>query len=125
VSAYRRRLCDILSAYRRRLCDIHGEWEQDVDDPHEECPYCVAIGVAQSQRALKEKEKMQEEIDRLKKENERLTSKLEFFTGGVYCLQRGYIGDFIKGEVKPEKYERPDTRPAPSPKPPKKKKDWM
>ena len=32
------------------------------------------------------------------------------------------IGDFIKGDVKPEKYERPDSRPAPSPPPPKKKK---
>ncbi len=34
----------------------------------------------------------------------------------------GYIGDFIKGDVKPERYEKPDTRPAPSPKPPSKKK---
>lgn len=30
-------------------------------------------------------------------------------------------GDFRKGEVKPERYEKPTTRPAPSPKPPKKK----
>lgn len=38
-------------------------------------------------------------------------------------VRPGNIGDSIKGEVKPVKYERPGARPAPSPKPPKKKKD--
>lgn len=42
----------------------------------------------------------------------------------------GYISDSIQGSVRPERiegdvkparYEKPETRPAPSPKPPKKK----
>lgn len=34
----------------------------------------------------------------------------------------GYVEDFIKSDVKPERYEKPGDRPKPSTPPPKKKK---
>ena len=41
---------------------------------------------------------------------------------GVTIKRGGDVGDFIKGDVKPERYEKPGDRPKPSTPPPKKKK---